>query len=163
MIEKSSFATEKMIKIELVKKVRLHKDTLKKMKINTNHIEDKLLNSETIDFITFISICIINNINLILNEKYFYWSYNYSEDNIKVIRMVDKEVEIYVGDSVQKEITDIENNCIKATYNKKIKSIGNYKIVELKELATKLKINLVKATGKKKIKKEIYTEIQQYI
>lgn len=163
LIEKSNFATEKMQKIALVTKVRSHKDTLKKMKININHVEDKLLNCVTIDIITFISLCIIHNINLVLNEKYFYWSYNYSEVDIKVIKMIDKEVEIYIGDEVEKEITNIENNCIKATYNKKIKSISNYKILEIKEIAAKLNINLIRSNGKKKIKKEIYTEIQQYL
>jgi len=163
MIEKSNFATEKMEKIAYVSKVRSHKDILKKMKINTNHVEDKLLNCVTIDIITFIALCIINNINFVINEKHFYWCYNYSEEDIKVIKIMDKEVEIYVGEEVKKEIANIEKDCIKATYNKKIKSISNYKILEIKDIAAKLNINLLRPNGKKKNKKEIYTEIQQYL
>ena len=55
MIEKSNFATEKMLKIQLVEKIRSNKKQLKKLKFNTNYIEDKLLNSISIDYITFIS------------------------------------------------------------------------------------------------------------
>ena len=63
MIEKSNFSTEKLFKIQLVQKIRDNKKLLKKLKFNTNYIEDKLLNSISIDYITFIAICIVYNIN----------------------------------------------------------------------------------------------------
>ena len=57
------FSAKKQQSRQLVEKIRSNKKELKKLKFNTNYIEDKLLNSISIDYITFISVCIIHNIN----------------------------------------------------------------------------------------------------
>ncbi len=53
---------------------------------------------------------------------------------------------------------DVTTNDI---YSKQLKSIGNYKAAELTELAKSLSISLMK-DGKKKVKKEIYDDINMY-
>ena len=57
----------------------------------------------------------------------------------------------------------MKKNFIKSEYNKKIKSISNYKLNDLIDISKKMKIELCKENGKKKIKKELYYEIQQLI
>jgi hypothetical protein len=89
--------------------------------------------------------------------------YTFSDKNIQVIKITNKEVKIYIGDEVENQISNIEKKCIPIDYNKKIKAISNFKISEIKNMAEKLNINLLKSNGKKKVKKEIYTEIQQFI
>ena len=164
MIEKSKFSTEKMFKIQYVEKIRECKKELKKLKINSNYIEDKLLNSISIDHITFISMCIVNNINFILNDGFFYWEHITNDKNINIIKIIDKEVQIYIGKNNDTEIDKIKNKFIKsASYNKKIKNISNYKVNDLINIANKMNIELYKTTGKRKIKKELYSQIQQFI
>lgn len=53
---------------------------------------------------------------------------------------------------------DVTTNDI---YSKHLKSIGNYKVTELSELANSLTISLMK-DGKKKVKKELYDDINMY-
>lgn len=64
---------------------------------------------------------------------------------------------------MENEINKIKKKCIKAEINKKIKSIANYKLHEIKDMANKLNICQYKESGKKKTKKDIYSEIQQFI
>ena len=163
MIEKSNFSVEKLFKIQLVQKIRDNKKQLKKLKFNTNYIEDKLLNSISIDYITFIAICIVYNINFILNEGFFYWENISNSDTTYIIQFINKETRIYIGDNNDDEINKIKKNFIKSEYNKKIKSISNYKLNDLINISKKMKIDLCKENGKKKIKKELYSEIQQLI
>lgn len=163
MIEKSNFSTEKLFKIQLVQKIRENKKQLKKLKFNTNYIEDKLINSISIDYITFIAICIVYNINFILNEGFFYWENISNSDVTYIIQSINKETRIYIGDNNDNEINKIKKNFIKSEYNKKIKSISNYKLNDLIDISKKMKIDLCKENGKKKKKKELYSEIQQLI
>ena len=96
MIEKSKYSTEKMYKIQYLEKLRTQKKELKKLKLNTNYIEDKLLNSISIDYITFITLCIVYDVNFILNNGFFYWEHIINDSNVNIIKIVDKEVQIYI-------------------------------------------------------------------
>ena len=163
MIEKSKYSTEKMYKIQYLEKLRTQKKELKKLKLNTNYIEDKLLNSISIDYITFITLCIVYDINFILNDGFFYWEHIINDSNVNIIKIVDKEVQIYI-ESNNGEIDNIKNKFIKSvSYTKKIKTISNYKVKDLIDISKKMKIELCKSTGKKKTKKDLYNEIQQLI
>lgn len=82
----NDFSIEKLNKIELVKIIRENKQLLKKRKIKINIIEDQLLNSVYIDPITFNCICIINNINFILQEKNFYWENIVDDKEIYIVK-----------------------------------------------------------------------------
>ena len=164
MIEKSKYSTEKMYKIQYLEKLRTQKKELKKLKLNTNYIEDKLLNSISIDYITFITLCIVYDINFILNNGFFYWEHIINDSYVNIIKIVDKEVQIYIESNNNSEIDNIKNNFIKSvSYTKKIKTISNYKVNDLIDIAKKMNIELCKANGKKKIKKDLYNEIQQFI
>ena len=164
MIEKSKYSTEKMYKIQYLEKLRTQKKELKKLKLNTNYIEDKLLNSVSIDYITFITLCIVYDVNFILNDGFFYWEHIVNDSNVNVIKIVDKEVQIYIETNSNSEIDNIKNKYIKSvSYTKKIKTISNYKANDLIEIAKKMKIEICKANGKKKTKKDLYNEIQQFI
>ena len=107
MIEKSKYSTEKMYKIQYLEKLRTQKKELKKLKLNTNYIEDKLLNSVSIDYITFITLCIVYDVNFILNDGFFYWEHIVNDSNVNVIKIVDKEVQIYIETNSNSEIDNI--------------------------------------------------------
>jgi hypothetical protein len=161
----NDFSTEKLQKIDFIKKVRENKDLLKKHKFKKNYIEDQLLNMPYINLQTFFCLCILNNISFIVKEGTFYWTHIYNEQNIYIINKEKDKIYIYENEKKkEEEINNIKKNCIQ-TFNlhKKIKTISNYKMDELTTIAKKLNINMYKENGKKKIKKNIYSEIQKYI
>tara|TARA_A100001011_G_C14127477_1_gene763966 strand:- start:72 stop:788 length:717 start_codon:yes stop_codon:yes gene_type:complete len=159
----NDFFTEKNNKIELVKKIRENKDLFKKHKIKKNIVEDQVLNSIEIDCFTFCCICLMENINFILQEDHFYWTHIINDENIHIIKKINKNISVYVGENTESEAENIKKTCIQASFNKKIKSFSNYKLPDILELAEKLKINIHKENGKKKTKKDIYSEIQKFI
>ncbi len=159
----NEFSTEKLMKIDLLEKIRKNKDILKKYKVKSNYIEDQLLNSNTIDVTTFCILCILNNISFILHNKYFYWSHICNEE-IFIINNIKKKCKIFTGNDTNNEIECIKKNRIEVSnINKLIKSMSSYKMAELKDICEKLNINMFKNTGKKKKKQEIYQELCELI
>ena len=161
----NDFSTEKLYKINLVDKVRENKQLLKKYKFKINDVEDKLLNCEKIDIPTFICLCLLHNINFILKDDKFYWKNVNNIKNINIIKIENKEVYIYDMNEGSEEVYDkIESTSIEAaTFHKKIKSISNYKMLDLSEISKKLGIKMYDENGKKIKKKDIYYNIQQFI
>ena len=164
-MNQSEFSTEKLQKIDFIQKVRENKELLKKHKFKKNIIEDQLLNMAYIDLQTFFCLCILNNISFIVKEGAFYWSHVYDEKNIYIIKKEKEKIYIYENEkNREEEISKIKENCIQTTsLHKKIKSISNYKMNELTTIAKKLNISMYTTNGKKKVKKIIYSEIQQNI
>lgn len=159
----NEFSTEKLIKIDLVEKIRAHKQLFKPHKIKPNVIENQLLNCQTIDLQSFFSICLINNISFFIYTKNMYYSH-IVDANVHVIDYTNNKVKIYNLTNGENLMENIKKTHIEFTsIQKKIKSISNYRMPELITMAKKLHINLVKENGKKKVKKDIYTEISQNI
>lgn len=159
----NEFSTEKLIKIDLVEKIRKNKQLLKTFKIKSNVIENLLLNCITIDLQTFFSICLINNISFFIYTKNMYYSHIVGSD-IHIIDYKKNNVKIYNLTNGENLIENIKKTHIEfASIQKKIKSISNYKMPELLSMAEKLNINIFKENGKKKVKKDIYSEISQII
>lgn len=159
----NTFSTEKLEKITYVEKFRKEKQLCKKNKVKLNHIEDQLLNSIFIDIPTFYMLCVLQDISIIIYNKYFYWSHICNE-NVFIIKYQNKKVSVYNGLSTEDEIEKIKNSKIEAaSINKVIKSISAYKMIDLKIICDKLNINMYKENGKKKKKQDIYQEICIYI
>ena len=160
----------KQLKIDLVNTIRKNKDIVKMYKFDTLvNIESNLANDNIINLKTFLTLCAIDNLNIIYsNNKTFYEFLMNDTDiiyNINGIQSQSKYRTQYGFKLANKEL--IEN--IKSTLyklekiDKPIKSISSYKLEELINICNKLSIqtnNIV--TCKKKSKKELYESIIQY-
>ena len=160
-IDKSyQFTTEKKYKIEFVKKIReiVFKKIwkIKKIEVESNLTNDKLLNIKSLEAMLY-----ADEINFIyMNDKIYYEPlYNiefpnnkkciikYFKDSDKYGIFLEKEDKLL---SYKKKLFLVDN------FTKPIKSISNYKAVELREICQLLNINIMKTPTRYKIKKDLY-------
>jgi hypothetical protein len=161
----------KQMKIELVSKIRENKQTVKTYKFDTiSNIESNLANDNIITVKSFMSLCAIDNINIVFVSKktYFECLTNDSEP-IYIIQEIDRTQLKYnkqYGYEIASEdiLNEIHSNLYKVdSLNKPIKAASSYKVSDLLEIAHKLAIEVVnKETGKNKTKNELYEAIIQY-
>jgi hypothetical protein len=167
---KKNALVSKQLKIELIQKIRENKTLLKQYKFDTlTNIESNLVNDNNINVKTFLSLCLIENINVLFvsNKSYIELLMNDS-DTIYII--YEKQQNNYgkkYGNelSTEKLRDDIKSTLYKievCDINKPIKAISGYKVIDLINICKKLEINTINTdTGKQKIKNELYQQILQ--
>ena len=161
----------KQMKIELVSKIRENKQTVKTYKFDTiSNIESNLANDNIISIKSFMSLCAIDNINIVfVSKKTYFECLTNDSELIYIIREVDRNQLKYnkqYGYEIACEdvLNEIRSNLYRVdSLDKPIKAASSYKVSELIEIAHKLAIEVVnKATGKNKTKNELYEAIIQY-
>jgi len=159
----------KQIKIDLVSDVRKNKDTVKLYKFDTiSNIESNLANDNELNIKTFLTLCAINNINVVyISKKTYYKLVMNDNDEFYLIHEITcQNNKINYGF----EICNSANleNIISKLYqidkiNKPIKSLSSYKVKDLIDICNKLAIeNINKENGNLKSKNELYQLIVQY-
>jgi len=162
----------KQTKINYVYLVRENKTIIKTHKFDTiSNIEGNLVNDELMNIKTFITLCSIKKINiLILNERTYF---ELLFDEINPIYIISKKHFSNTNNSNEKygcnekygfeiatseQMNDIRNNLYKINnINKPINAVSSYKLQELVEIA--MKFNIITA---KKRKEDLYREIQSF-
>lgn len=164
MLEHKNILTEKKIKIEYVEKIRKEKQTVKTYKFATlTHIENNLANDNYLDIKTFLTLCAIENLNILFVKNKTYYELLMNDSNqLHIVYLLQNEKYGY-------EINTTNAEQIKSTLykldniDKPIKSMTGYKISELVEICEKLAIDIMnKETNKAKCKKDLYEAIIQY-
>ena len=161
-INNAYFVTEKNEKFKYIKAIRENKDILKLHKIKPlSEIEPDLTNSEKISLKSFFSLCIIENLNVIVIDKHkFYECIVNDEPIIHVICKDNSTNDYYIELNVSNDkINYYRDNYYKVVnFETSLKSISSYKVEDLNELCKKLNIDISKSNenGKKKTKKELY-------
>ena len=164
MLEHKNILTEKKIKIEYVEKIRKEKQTVKTYKFATlTHIENNLANDTYLDIKTFLTLCAIENLNILFVKNKTYYELLMNDSNeLHIVYLLQNEKYGY-------EINPTNAEQIKSTLykldniDKPIKSMTGYKISELVEICEKLAIDTInKETNKAKCKKDLYEAIIQY-
>jgi hypothetical protein len=164
---KNTLITRQM-KIELVSKIRENKQIVKTYKFDSiTNIETNLANDNIISIKCFMTLCAIDNINIVFVSKniYFECLTNDSEP-IYIIRENQSKYTKQYGYEIATE--ELLNEIRDKLYNvesidKPIKAASAYKVSELLGIANKLAIETVnKETGKNKTKNELYESIIQY-
>ena len=161
MLGKNTYQKEMKIKTGLVEMIHKQKKELKKFKMKVNDIEQDILYSKKISIKSFMIILYLYKINLVYYTDYVYY------ENI----LFDKTIIIYYNkDNNFYEMKKNENiETIKnekfliSSLDKKIKTISNYKADEIKTIAKKLSIDIMKSSNKTFTKKELYEKIIQKI
>ena len=173
MLKNRNKLTEKQMKIDCVTKIR-QPDAKKIVKIHKfdtiTNLESNLANDNNITVNTFMSLCAVDNVNVIFIKKNTYYEFLNNDSNIiYVVREINNSQSEYVKkygyEIACEEILDnIHNTLYKVdSINKPIKALSAYKVSDLLEIATKLAIQTYnKETGKNKSKNELYESIIQY-
>jgi len=171
-IRNQYFTVEKKEKYKYLNMLRDNKALLKLHNIKPfTLIEDDLSYQKYISIKTFISLCIIENINIILVDNYKIYEFimdefimdefimdkcNNSSNNINVVHRNNITKEHYIEyDLSQEEINKYRNTYYKVNnFENTLKNISAYKVDDLLDLCNKLHITL--DNNKKLTKKYIY-------
>jgi hypothetical protein len=171
MLQNKNILTTKQLKINYVTKIRENKQIVKTYKFDTiSNIESNLANDSIISIKTFMTLCAIDNINIIFISKKIYYELLTNDSGIiYIIRELDNSKLKYnkqYGYEIANEnlLNEIRDSYYKVdSLDKPIKSLSNYKVSDLLNIADKLAIEIVnKQTGKNKTKNELYESIIQY-
>jgi hypothetical protein len=160
----------KQYKIEFVENIRKHKDIVKTYKFDTiTSIESNLVNDNNLNIKTFLTLCAIENINIIFLNKKTYCELLMNDTNkIYVIHELDAQSKYYKKYGFEESTIDDLNTIKNTLYRidniaKPIKSISSYKVQDLLDICDKLSIETTnKNTGKKYSKNDMYEKIIQY-
>ena len=160
----------KQMKIELVDLIRKNKDIVKMYKFDTiSNLESNLANDNNLNVNTFLTLCAIENINIIFLRKNTYYEMLMNDsDKIYIVHEIQSQskynnkygYEMGTNESV----SNIRNTFFKLeAIGKPIKAISAYRLDELINICNKLVINIYNnITSKQKSKKELYEAIIQY-
>ena len=154
------FKTEKDFKIKLIDKLRENKPQIKLLKYKLSDLENELINENKISLKIFHMMCFLYDKSVLYITNKIYYDFNYGNDYI-IVYHNNNNPSLNNNNNNNNNIDIIEN--IKTNYllvnpAKPIKGISSYKINDLKEIATKLDIDINK-DGKKKTKLVLYEEI----
>lgn len=178
LLDEINVVIEKKLKYECIEKVRQNKQLLRTYKYATlSHIENQLANEKNIDLPTFLSLCVLENMNVfyIHNKTRFELQMNDSDDFFMLNKLdgnngktkqhgygcisckstepkITQELEYYKTTLFQ--IHNIE---------KPLKALSSYKVSELVEMCNKLGLNVINLeNGKHKSKGQMYELLVQY-
>jgi hypothetical protein len=164
-INNQYFVIEKNEKFKYIEMIRNNKDILKLHKIKPfTELEDDLANKEKISVKTFVALCILENINILLVDKRKIFELTCVDINEETpVHIVHRNSQTYEH-HIELNITNniLQNYRDKyykmSSFDTTLKSIGTYKLDELLDLCNKLDINISKneTDKKKRTKKEIY-------
>jgi len=166
MLNNRNIVFEKTQKIEYIEKIRKEKHIIKNYKFaSICNIESNLVNDMNIDTFSFLTLCVIENINVIFIQRKTYYELRMNDNN-DVFVIKKNENDKYGVELIQKTDSAYEN--YKNDYykienlDKPIKSITYYKVDDLISICAKLSIESIhKETGKQKSKKDLYESIIQ--
>ena len=165
MLEYKNILTEKKLKIEYVEKIRKEKQTVKTYKFATlTHTENNLANENQLDVKTFLTLCAVENLNVLFVKNKTYYELLMNDSNeLHIVHLLQNykyghEINPTGASQIKTTLYQLDN------IDKPIKSMSGYKLSELVEICEKLGIDIInKETNKSKGKKELYEAIIQYL
>jgi len=165
MIPYKNIVVEKSIKIEYVEKIRKEKQCIKPYKFAAlQNIENNLVHDPKINASTFLTLCVVENLNILFFKKRTYYELMLNDsDDIYIIAKQDDNKDNYgfqkmckkEAEEYKKKFMLIEN------IDKPMKSITYYKISELLDICDKL--GIVSIDDKRKTKQALYESIVQQL
>ncbi len=162
----------KQQKIDLISSIRKNKDVVKMYKFDTiTNIESNLANDNKMTPKTFLSLCAIENINVVYVNKKTYYELLTNDTNVVYIvhnlsgQSQSKYNHKYGFEmATEDSLTTIRETLYKLDHiDKPIKAASSYKVQDLQNICIKLGIEIMnKDSGKNKTKNDLYESIIQY-
>jgi hypothetical protein len=174
LLHNKNIVLTKQLKIEYVEKMRKQKQLIKTYKFSSlTNIENNLANDNNINIETFMSLCVMENMNIIFvnnktffellmndtNETYIVYNLNNNNSNNKYN---NPKYGFELGDN--ETISKIKNTLYKIdNISKPIKAVSFYKVQDLVDICMKIGLETIDSNSKKiKSKKDLYESIIQY-
>lgn len=162
-----AFKHEMKCKFDCIERVKKNKEIFKKNKIKLSKIESNL-QEKMIDFNGFQAILLLNEVNLVYIDKYFYYEKCwFPGKKTCFICKFENKYGVWDNENEAKFFDFKKKRIIVENINKKIKSISSYKAPELVDICIKLNIEYkkdnTKGKTKNKTKKELYKEITEKV
>ena len=161
VLEQNKFKTKNAFALKFVETIKKEKVFLKQHKLRFHDIESSILYDKDITLPTLKCLVLHYKINLVYcwNNKYYIFESN-DEDKFFYI---DRNREKYTCDR-HLEKSDIINSKMKnklfmEDVRTELKSLGSYKVDELKTMAEILNISINTDDGKRKTKQQLYEAI----
>lgn len=170
---------EKKLKYECIEKIRENKQMIKTYKYATmSHLENQLANEKNIDLPTFLTLCVLENMNVfhIHNKTWFELRMN-DGDQFFILNKMDRTGTTKHGmhgysciactttnPITNQQLQTYKSNMFQITnIEKPLKALSSYKVSELIEICNQLGLNIVNLeNGKNKNKAELYELLVQY-
>jgi hypothetical protein len=157
---------ERQMKINYIDIIRKNKQIVKTYKFDTiSNIESNLANDKFINIKTFLTLCAIENINILYINNKTYYELILNDDEVTILYSIDNKKKYNIKYGFEKN-TDNKSNIVKSTLykidniDKPIKSISSYTVPFLIDICKKLAIEIThKENGHYKSKKELYESI----
>jgi hypothetical protein len=158
------------LKIEYIECCRKEKQLVKTYKFDSlTNIESNLVNDKILNIKTFLTLCAIENINVIvINNKTYYELLMNDTNNIYIVRSLENKnkgqyekkygfelvTKNYADEKLKPELYRVDN------IDKPIKAISAYKSSDLVDICNKLGVDIEQR--KLKLKKDLYEAILQF-
>lgn len=162
----------KQQKIDLVSVIRKNKDIVKMYKFDTiTNLESNLANDDNLNLKTFLTLCAIENINVVyVSNKTYYESLMNDSGVTYIVREIqsssaNKYHKKYGFELSTADVLDVIRNTLYKleVVDKPIRAASAYKLQDLIDICGKLDIAITnKETGKNKSKNDLYESIVQY-
>jgi hypothetical protein len=162
----------KQQKIDLVSVIRKNKDIVKMYKFDTiTNLESNLANDDNLNLKTFLTLCAIENINVVyVSNKTYYESLMNDSGVTYIVREIqsssaNKYHKKYGFELSTADVLDVIRNTLYKleVVDKPIRAASAYKLQDLIDICGKLDIAITKKeTGKNKSKNDLYESIVQY-
>ena len=161
LLSKTGFKEEKAFKISFLEKVNQKKELLKNHKIKYALLHNELINSQTIDLITFKCLCIFYELNVIIIKDKLYYEFLYGNDKpIQVIHFKNNKYGLEEN-VTQTKVNFYRVNLLKLDETKKkLLSMSHYNMNNILEMCKKLDIPVYNDKQKHRLKKDLYAELQ---
>jgi len=166
LLDNKNIITEKKIKFEFIDKLRKNKELIKQYKFATiSHIENYLANENKIDLKTFLTLSVIENINILyLKNKTCYQNFMNDNNDLHVFRHLENNSFCYFKSTKDEMKETVNVLYLMDNIEKPLKSISAYKVEDLIQISNKLGINIMSNNNKKvKTKNELYESIVLYL
>ena len=153
-------------KFEYVSYIRGNKHLLKSLKLNRIKLEENLLDDNGIDLGLFTFICLVHKYNIIYTDNYMYYEYidEFNNDYIMINKRNNK-YGLYIKEKITKDNLESfkKNKWIIESITKPLRSVGSYKVGEIREICKIMNIDVMKTEKKSYTKNELYEKIKQHI
>ena len=158
--EPPTFAKEKIEKIKYIQLLRDNKSTLKSHRINKLcDIETNLSLDKRITQHTFFALCALENLNAVILKPQIYADIiaNTATTDVRIIQHSNQDLF-----KLDYDIHNLTNLTYPTTHFKlPLKSIGSYKVCELKDICSKLKIAVLPTYKKQDIYDSIASNLNK--